>query len=370
MEILALEIDRARFLPEVVCFDGLGPSCESLTAAGIPVRLLRRRGRILDLHLVTRLSALFRETAETVVHAHGTSSLIYAGLAGALARRPVIATEHGRRFIADKAHDRVLARVATSLLHRHVAVSGALRGEIHTSRRCGDVVVVPNGVRAPDPMDRCVLRRQLGIPADSFVAGCVARFVPVKNHRLLLEAWQLIARKVPHAVLLLIGDGPGRRAIETAASKDGVSSIRFLGERADARRLMMVFDLNILPSTFEAMSMTLLEASSCGVPSVATAVGGNPEIILDGETGVLVPCDATALAGAVISLACDPARRSILGQRARQRLRAEFSVEVMVRRYERLYVQCSRSVLFGAARCPPVPAMRSCAGFPSGTTEP
>jgi glycosyltransferase involved in cell wall biosynthesis len=148
-----------------------------------------------------------------------------------------------------------------------------------------------------------------------------------------------VARSEPTARLLVVGDGPLRPALEQKAKERGLNgTVRFLGTVPGAARLLPHFNVFVLSSVWEGMSNGLLEAMAAGRPVVATRVGGNPEVVVDGETGLLVPLrDPRAMADAVLRLLRDPELARRMGEAASRRARTEFSIPRMVRRMESLY---------------------------------
>jgi glycosyltransferase involved in cell wall biosynthesis len=173
-------------------------------------------------------------------------------------------------------------------------------------------------------------------------AVLVARLAPEKDVETLLNATALAARERPDFRLEVAGDGPCRPALERAAADLGVAGrVRFLGEVRDVPALLARARLFALSSLTEGVSLTLLEAMSRGLPVAATRVGGNAEVVADGETGLLVPPgDPPALAAALLRLWADPAEAARLGRAGRRRVEAHFDVRGMVAAYEDLYRPC------------------------------
>jgi glycosyltransferase involved in cell wall biosynthesis len=214
---------------------------------------------------------------------------------------------------------------------------------------------LPNGVdlarfRPVDPETRIQLRRRLGLPLEALVVLYVGRLEPIKGADLLLHAWaSFVGRNVGRAPMLaLAGDGSEREMLTGLSRSLGIErSVRFLGvvgagsmETQQVADWLNAADLFVLPSRSEGVSNALLEALACGLPALATAVGGSPEVIEDGVNGVLVPPeDAGLLADGLLHLARDPDHARTLGAAARQTIEARFSMETVVQRYEELYVR-------------------------------
>jgi glycosyltransferase involved in cell wall biosynthesis len=179
------------------------------------------------------------------------------------------------------------------------------------------------------------------LPPGALVVGSVGRLNRVKGHDDLIAAWPRVLERFPAARLLLVGPAWPRdqQRIEAAIRQTGcAASIHLLGLRRDVPRLLPLMDVVAVPSLTEGFSNVIIEAGAAGRPVVATRVGGNPEAIVDGETGLLVPPrDPDALASALIALLGDRERRERLGRSARSRVAQAYSVEKMVEGYDRLY---------------------------------
>ncbi|KIQ97465.1 Glycosyltransferase [Lysobacter sp. A03] len=186
---------------------------------------------------------------------------------------------------------------------------------------------------------RLAARATLGLAPDALLLGSVGRLVALKHHRLLLELMPALAAACPSAELVLLGDGPLRAELEALADSLSIRGrVHFLGARDDVARLLPALDVFALPSLTEGLSIALLEACAAGLPIVATAVGGNPEIVTDGCTGVLVPPDdREATRNALEALLKDAALRKRLGSAARDWVRTNASIEAMRRSHDRFY---------------------------------
>jgi len=184
-----------------------------------------------------------------------------------------------------------------------------------------------------------VKRKELGLPEEGPVIGTVGRLVPIKGHEWLLKAAPRVLAEFPHATFVFLGEGPLLGQLQQLAAGLGISGhVMFMGARQDVPECLAAFDLFAFPSINEGMGRALIEAMAVGVPVVATRVGGIPDVVADGETGLLVPArDETALADALLKLLRDPARRQAYGQAARRSMDERFDVKAMVRAIDRLY---------------------------------
>jgi sugar transferase (PEP-CTERM/EpsH1 system associated) len=322
-----------------------------LTVSGDSARLLRPGTPVLELHkpagnsfrFLWRLSRALKDLAPDLVHTRnwsGMDGIIAARLAGI---RSVVHGEHG--WGMDDPDGRSPRRVRVRrLLARWVreftCVSRAMEQWLKETIRVNRTVTqiyngVDTAVYAP-ALRRDELRAKLGLSCGGFVAGVVGRLDPIKDHRTLFQAFAQVRAEDPEAVLLVVGDGPEREALErTAGSETGV---RFLGNRADVPEVLRCLDVFVLPSVNEGISNTLLEAMASALPVVATRVGGNQELVEAGETGLLIPPgDAASLARAILAYLRDPDLRRAHSSMARERVIREFRIEAMVKRYEGVY---------------------------------
>ncbi len=280
-----------------------------------------------------------------VLHCHQYSPFVYGSLARLV--RPglrIVFTEHGRLSDAAPSKKRrllnpVIAHAAGHIasvshdLKRHMVAEGLPEGRIE---------VVHNGIElGPEPASRAAadLRQRLDVPAGALVVGTVARLDPVKHLQTLVEAVsQLIDRgRQVHVAghRRRSGARPSRNAKHSLGELQ--HAVHFLGHRDDARAWLPGMDVYVNSSISEGISLTILEAMAAGVPVVATAVGGTPEIVTD-EVGRLVPArDPSALAEALEALADRPSLRATLGRAARARVAEHFTIETMTARYLRMY---------------------------------
>jgi sugar transferase (PEP-CTERM/EpsH1 system associated) len=362
-------IDRARFAPIVCALDEAGSLAGELDRLGVPLHVLPRR-RGLDPSLVFELAALFRREHVAVVHTHNPTPHLYGALAAAVASRSArtrprlpraIHTKHGRNELGSK-RKILVNRIAAAFTDVLVAVGKDTRSVIVDVERVdpAKVVVIPNGVDSDEfrpSVDRASARARLQLPREAFVIGCVARLAPEKGHETLLRAFAAFRSIKPDAHLVLLGDGPSRPRLEELASELRLGgAAHFAGTRDDVAQVLHAFDVFALASRTEGIALTLLEAACAGLPIVATRVGGTPEIVVDGETGLLVRADdPRGLTNALLRVAQDPAAQA-MGLRGRARIIERFGVDEMVRGYERLYDK-----VLGIA-CDPAAVVESTAG--------
>jgi glycosyltransferase involved in cell wall biosynthesis len=319
----------------------LGPLAPEFAAAGVRVRQVAKRPRGFDVTLPGRLLGCFRRERVDVVHTHNQLPLIYAALPGRLSGARVLHTKHGPH--PDRAYRLWLRRVGAAATHTFVAVSeatAAFAREIHevAPRK---LRVILNGTDldkfARDPTARERVRESWGVGPNGFVIGTVGRMAPEKNHAMLLRALAPLLGEP--ARLVIAGDGCERGATERLAKELGIAPwLRLLGEVRDVAPVLSGLDVFVLSSSYEGLPMVLTEAMGAGLPVVATAVGGVPKVVAEGETGYLVaPGDADELRSRVERLRADPKLARRLGERGLEVSRQCYSLERMVAEYFAAY---------------------------------
>lgn len=353
-ERLVIEIVRAlspRIESMVCCLDQPGAWADELVQLGVPVISLSREPGFHPA-LAMRLARVLKERDIDVVHCHHYSPYVYGLLAAVL--KPTVQlvfTEHGR--LSDAAPSRK-RRLVNPWLSRWpgtlCAVSADLKNHmVAEGFPASRVGVTYNGIdpgHRPTAFQRTAARAALGLSEDAFVVGTVGRLDPVKNLPVLLQAHAFLVSKYPHLRTVIIGDGDERAALESHAHRLGVTdSITFAGYRSDVRLLMSAFDVYANTSTYEGVSLTILEAMATALPVVATRVGGNPEVVIDDETGYLVPAAARAVADAIGGLIHDERRRRVMGDAGRFRVKRHFSIARMVEEYAEIYLGSRRASL-------------------------
>ena len=341
---MAIEVSRDMDV-QVLCLDEPGVWAPMLRARGITVQCLWRQPG-LDLALPGKIAAACKAWQADILHAHQCTPWFYAALSRLLYRRPrLIFEEHGRFYPeTDSLLRRLVNRwVIGPLTHHTVAVSQDIAERLvkHEGLRRGGIEVIPNGALPEEPMsplEREALRQSLGIAPGDCVLGTVGRLDPIKNLPLFLNALAVLRATQPTVRAVLVGDGPERQRVRDTVAALGLQDVVVLtGFREDARRLVQALDVFVLTSFSEGTSMALLEAMSVGVPAVVTAVGGNPEVVLDGETGWLLPSDDGPALVAALSAATDAGLRRARGLAAKTRFEANYSFSRMMDRYRNLY---------------------------------
>ena len=318
---------------------------EELRAAGVEVVSLDMTPGVPDIKGIVRLAREIRRFKPDVVHSH----MVHANLLARVTRvfckmRVLVCTAHniseGGRWrelaygLTDSLAD-VTTNVSRAALDRYVQIGAVSRGKAR---------LVPNGIDidrfAVPSASRDAMRGSLNL-GDEFVFLAALRLERVKGVDVLLEAVAVVRRQEPGVRLIIAGEGSLRAELERVASSLGLDdgTVRFIGLRADVSQLMSACDTLVLPSRWEGLPMVLLEAAALGLPIVATDVGGNTEIVKDGENGFVVPADdAGALAKAMLRmLRFTPAVRGRMGERGRSLVCRQYSLKAVVDTWEELY---------------------------------
>jgi glycosyltransferase involved in cell wall biosynthesis len=338
---VAAGLDPSRYRSVVCLFrDGwLRERCERL---GLETHVIRMSGA-LDLVWLRQFKRLLRQREVGLVHAHEFGANTWGTMAGRLARRPVVATVHGRSYYADSGRRRLAYRVV-SRVATMVAVSEDVKRFVVEAAGVSErrVRVVHNGIGPHAPASReTVLRARadLGVLAGERVVLAVGSLYEVKGHRFLLEAAPAILKACPSTVFLIAGRGDCDAALREQTKRLGLEArVWFLGLRQDVPTLLELCDVFVQPSLSEGLSIAILEAMAAARPVVTTLVGGNPELVVHGETGLLVaPADAPALAAAVTRVLAGPAEARRLGDGGLARVQRRFTVGAMVSEYEAIY---------------------------------
>jgi glycosyltransferase involved in cell wall biosynthesis len=338
-------LDRQRWEPELAFFRSDSFLADAIRRDGIPVHYLPKRRRI-DLRFVIALVRLLRSRNYALIHAYSLTAEWWSMLARVLSgRRPrLVASE--RSFSLDRpAWQWWLKRMVLRRSDAVIANSQAgARWTAHRTRMPDALfTTIANAVDLPatlTPDERAAIRRSIGVPEGRWMGLFVGRLVPVKNLACLVHALSML-EPGQRPWIALAGEGPMRAPTEQLAAACGVTAdLCFLGERADATRLMQATDFLVLPSHFEGLSNALLEAMAGGCPVIASAVGGSAELIEDGRTGLLFPPDDTdALATAILRMA-DPALRPRLAQAARQHVQLHHSQAALAAATSAVYERC------------------------------
>jgi glycosyltransferase involved in cell wall biosynthesis len=311
------------------------------TADASLVRPLPMRGE-LDATLVPRLARELRRLNPDLVHVHSRRGAdLYGGFAAALAGVPAIVTRR-----VDAPEPAAFARLKYRPYRALVALSRAIERQLADAGVARErIVLIPSGVDTrryrPDAAARERLRAAFALPGDALVVGVVAQLIERKRHSWLFALLPELAREWPALRVVCFGRGPLERRLRAELTERGLAGrVVLAGFRADLPTLLPGLDLLAHPAAREGLGLALLEAASAGVPLVACAVGGVPDVVVDGETGLLVPRDdAAALAQALRALLAAPEERRRLGAAARRHAERRFDLGYLVAAHHSLYTR-------------------------------
>ncbi len=340
-----------------ICLDEVGPLGEQLRADGFAVECAGREPGW-DWSAAKRIGDICKRYRVDLLHAHQYAPFFYSAASRMWPVIPspfshklprILFTEHGREYPDYRRPKRIWAnRLLFKKRDRVTAVGQWVREALIQKEAlpAERIDVIYNGVDAAqfapaDEQTRAQMRQSLGILLQTPVVMQVARFHPVKDHETAIRAFAGVVKHRPDAVLLLVGDGEERANCEILARDLSISgSVRFLGVRDDVSKLLHAADVFLLSSLSEGISVTLLEAMGAGLPIVATAVGGNPEVVEHDVTGLLAPRkDSAGLADHLVALLNDPARAREMGKAGRQRLEEKLTLSRMHAAYAQVYSQ-------------------------------
>ncbi len=344
-------LDPARFELHVACSDD-GPLLEDLARFGVRTHRVAMT-RKLNLTAIAQLAAIILRERIDQVHFHGTRAGLAACPAAMLTGRPRIYTVHGWSFHPRgsallESLARMLERMIAARAQRVICVGGSDRslgmrlGILDEARSR----VIPNGVLTeafmPRQEDRVAMRAELGLPPDCVLVSLFGRLTEQKGQKTFLEA---VSRLSGHpARFMLVGDGEDREMLGRFVQDRGLADrVIFMGFRSDVPRLLAATDVVVLPSLWEGLPICLLEAMAAGRPVIASAVDGSVEVVVPGQTGLLVPPEHPgALAEAIAFLIAHPQVRERFGARGQERVRQRFSLAEMLRATGDVYRELAR----------------------------
>lgn len=275
---------------------------------------------------------------------------LYGRLAALFARVPhIISEEHSyyerynpRFGFLFRLIDRMLARYTDKIISCSDIVKQRLAKEEKIPE--DKFLTIHNGIDVKKFMIDCLKKQarvKLGLDPDAPIIGCIGSFAPRKGHIYLLQAMQAVLDAYPETKLLLLGGGPSKKEMEDFVRQRGLGdSVHFLGRRRDIPLILKALDILVSPSIKEALAINLIEAMYTGLPCVATNIGGTPELVIDGQTGILVtPANPEALARAIKELIDKPDLAKKYGEAGRKRVLEGFTMDRYIEKLENLYDQ-------------------------------
>ncbi len=347
-------LDRSRFEPYAAALRAGGKLRPAFERAGVPTFELGE-GRQLDTSSIKNLYSLLKRERIQIVEAHVWWACIVGRVVARAAGVPIVITNEQEMHGGATAHrsDVIFAadlttRLSDACVHiTHASMASFKEETPHLLQGNAYRVRIPNGIDARKiaetvaRTDRQAKRASLGIPEGAFVIGNVGRLVPAKGQEYLLRAFAKVREKVPNAHLVIVGWGELDGALRAQAKELGIADqVHFTGARLDVPEILATFDVFGFSSIHEAQGIAILEGMAAGIPVVAPAIDGIPDVVKHERTGLAVPPrDPDALAAAILRLHGDPELAKRLVPAARQLFEEEFSIEAAGRAYEKLYLE-------------------------------
>lgn len=340
-------LDRKRFQAVLAAPDN-GPFSSEARALGVkvfPVEFGRLRRLDQCLLSVLRLCKIAKRAKVDVLHGNSSVTNIPAAIAAHLLRLPVV--WHARTLLTpgEIDLDRYLAPLASLIISNSAAIADRFQFRGKLLRKSLTIINGVDTERFNPSVSGELVRRNFGFAPDDIVVGVVGRISPIKGHRTFLEAAAKLQGYRQRLRFLVVGGGihPGEKEYEEQlrgfAEECGLKeTVIFTGYQKDVRSHTAALDIAVIPSDAEACGRVIFEAMAMSKPVVGTNTGGTPEIIVDGDTGILIPPrDPEALTEAVLRLADDPRLRDRMGKNGRRRIEKNFSIEAHVKQIELAY---------------------------------
>lgn len=344
---LASRIDRSKFDVLVCSLKPVGRLGSELHARGIRVVSLNGAGKF-DLRVIGRLWSVLRREQPDVVQAFLFWANVVALLCGRILRSFSVISSYHDEVVSEGWVNRVIDRTTMKWATHIVCCSEAVRRSVEQRIGGGknNFAIIPFGVdtgwfREP----RGISGRTIALQHELPVIGTVCRLVePKKGLKYLLEAVAQLEQEAgkPVCQVLLVGEGPAEQSLRALSKRLGISArVAFAGVRRDIPEVLSLLNIFILPSLYEGFGIAILEAMAAGKPVVATMVGGIPEFVVSGQSGLLVPPgDAPALARAIKQLLDEPEKARAMGRQGQEHVTKHYSIESVVRQHEQLYELC------------------------------
>ncbi|MBC8235804.1 glycosyltransferase [bacterium] len=327
----------------MVCALGSGTLEKDFRETNVPVKVIKSNFHY-DITLIFRLVRFMQHHKIDIVHTYLSLADIFGRFAAKIAGVPIIISGCRSANTQQKKISMYLMRIANKFTD--IVISNSNAGKefvINTQKlKANKISVVYNGIdfeKYSKTINIDAKKREIGIESNNFVVGTVARLDPLKGVNYFLEAASKVAQSIPNIVFIVVGEGPQRLKLEELSRRLGiVSKTIFTGYRKDVAELAQIFDVSVLSSVVEGMPNAIIESMALGKPVVASNVGGVPEIVKNGQNGILVPPgDVESLANAIIRLLLDKRLAYHLSQEAKQYVEKCYPIDLMVKKVENVY---------------------------------
>lgn len=345
---LAKNLDKNKFVVSVCVLREGGPLEKELADDGIEVIRMPSMKNRTDYFRFWKLYKIMREKKPAIIHTHNTEPLTDGIPAALLARVPVkVHTDHARRF-PDKKRYMFAEWFLSHFTSQFVAVSEDTKDHLVRYEKINPdkIKVVINGIEGKKyrvSIDKEKKKAELGIPPGrSPIIGIAARLAKQKGISYLLKATKFLCKDFPDILLLIAGEGEVWDELQAEVKELGIErNVLFLGSRLDIHEILQVLDIFLLPSLFEGLPLVILEAMAASLPIVATDVGGVRQAVLDGINGLIVRSeDPYGLYDAIKRLIENRDMRETFSKNSLELFQRQFTLEVMVKTYEKIYLKC------------------------------
>ncbi len=331
----------------VLCIDHPGTLAGEAEALGIAVHCINK-GPGLKISVRRTIAGILASRRPDIIHTHQITALFYTGPVARRAAIPTVHTEHGKMY-ASRWRTRLLGRLASRSAQRFFCVSQDIATEVRHWRiaRPEKISVVPNGLdlhEFADEEGRVAVRELLGVPAGAVVIGTVGRLSEIKRQDLLIRAVAAVNKAGRAAHVLIVGDGPLRRHLADVAKQMGMADkVHFAGYQARPQPFYYAMDIFALTSRSEGMPLAVLEAWAARRPVVASRVGGLPEIISDGNNGILFDSgNESALKEHLLALIDNRSRAIEIARAGRKTVAEKYNLDQTMAAYETHYLKLAR----------------------------
>jgi sugar transferase (PEP-CTERM/EpsH1 system associated) len=334
----------------IVCLDRPGTLAPRIQQLGANLVVLDRRPGIRP-GMVLQVRRALRDLRPDVVHTHQLATLLYGGAAARMLRVPVVVhTEHAKEEY-QRRRKRMLGRIAGLFCDRFYCLTKDMVNHVRSAGILPErkIQLIQNGIDVASftrsASDRAAIRQSLNVPPDALLIGTVGRLNEVKRQDVLIRAFAQVRQHTPDAHLVLVGEGPALNDLQTLVSSHGLTDcVHFAGYQPHSGPYLQAMDIFALTSRSEGMPQAVLEASVTGLPVVASRVGGLPEVIEDGVSGIMFEAgNDAALATIFRELIANADLRKRLGAAARARVESKFSVARMAAEYHRDFLTLLRN---------------------------
>jgi glycosyltransferase involved in cell wall biosynthesis len=339
---------RGDFEVEVICIHSRGKLAHFFEEAGIPVTIIPFKSRLHPLSLY-RLASYLRKRRVDIVHTHMYRPNVSGTVAARLAGVPVVVSNVHNMDHWDSKRQVWMDRALSPWRDRVITVSESVRRDYLERVRVAPerVKVVYNGVEVQGFFSNSAkekIKKELDLSPSQKVIACIARLVPQKGHKFLLEGYRYVEEMRRDVILMVVGGGPLREYLGSYSEALGLKSVRFLGERADIPELLSITDVLVLPSLKEGFSNVVLESMAAAVPVIITDVGGGREIIDNEVNGFVVrPQNSISMGEIIRTLVARPETAVHMAGIGRERTEEFFSMDGMIQSTKQLYNRLLRS---------------------------